>query len=57
VLVTVAVVVTGNHFVLDVAGGLAVVLGAAVVSSLLCSRRWPAPARAREVVVPTRVRS
>jgi membrane-associated phospholipid phosphatase len=33
VLVTVAIVVTGNHFLLDVAGGLAVVLPAAAISS------------------------
>ena len=34
-LVTVAVVVTGNHYVLDVAGGLAVVLPSAAVAALL----------------------
>jgi membrane-associated phospholipid phosphatase len=33
VLVTVAIVVTGNHFLLDVAGGLAVVLPAAAISA------------------------
>ena len=34
-LVATAVVVTGNHFVLDVAGGLIVVLPAALVARLL----------------------
>ncbi|MDX6556699.1 MAG: hypothetical protein QOD86_2894 [Miltoncostaeaceae bacterium] len=34
-LITVCVIVTGNHFVLDVAGGLAVVLPAALVAWLL----------------------
>lgn len=35
VLVVVAIVVTGNHFVLDIAGGLAVVLPAAAIAWLL----------------------
>jgi hypothetical protein len=35
VLVTTAVIVTGNHFVLDVAGGLVVVLPAALIARLL----------------------
>jgi membrane-associated phospholipid phosphatase len=35
ILVATAVVVTGNHFVLDVAGGLVVVLPAAVIARLL----------------------
>jgi membrane-associated phospholipid phosphatase len=52
VLVTVAVVVTGNHFVLDVAGGLVVVLPAAGISCLVCSSRFLAASTAR--VVQTR---
>jgi len=43
VLVTVAIVVTGNHFLLDVAGGLAVVLPAAAISSWIA--REPRAAR------------
>lgn len=35
VLVVVSIVVTGNHFLLDIAGGLAVVLPAAAVAALL----------------------
>ncbi|MEW6582579.1 MAG: phosphatase PAP2 family protein [Actinomycetota bacterium] len=34
-LVSLTVVVTGNHYLLDIAGGLAVVLGAAIVSRIL----------------------
>jgi hypothetical protein len=47
-LVTVAVVVTGNHFLLDVAGGLLVVLPAAAISCLICSSRRVRAASARE---------
>lgn len=46
VVVTVCVVVTGNHFVLDVAGGLAIVLPATAVAWLLTRDRVPAVARA-----------
>ena len=49
VLVTVAVVVTGNHFLLDVAGGLVVVLPAAAISCLICSSRFLAAGSARVV--------
>lgn len=35
VLVAVSIVVTGNHFILDIAGGLAVVLPAAAIAALL----------------------
>jgi len=51
VLVTVAVVVTGNHFILDVAGGLVVVLPAAGISCLVCSSRFLA-ANTAPVVQP-----
>ncbi len=44
VLVSVAVVVTGNHYLLDIAGGVAVVLPAALIAHLLT--RAPAGARA-----------
>jgi PAP2 superfamily len=44
VLVTVAVIVTGNHFVLDVAGGLLVVLPAAVIARLLTGAPLSLPA-------------
>ncbi|MDX6645306.1 MAG: hypothetical protein QOK40_1033 [Miltoncostaeaceae bacterium] len=57
VLVTVAVVVTGNHFLLDVAGGLVVVLPAAAISCLICSSRYLEPAPAREVVISARPRA
>jgi hypothetical protein len=42
-LVTIAVIVTGNHYVLDVAGGLAVVLPAALVARILTGRPLPPP--------------
>jgi membrane-associated phospholipid phosphatase len=45
-LVTVSVVVTGNHFLLDVAGGLAVVLPAAAFAWLLARPPVPRPAPA-----------
>jgi membrane-associated phospholipid phosphatase len=35
VLVSVSIVVTGNHYLLDIAGGLAVVLPAAAISAWL----------------------
>ena len=44
-LVTVSILVTGNHFVLDVAGGLAVVLPAAAISAWLVHEPRPAPGR------------
>jgi hypothetical protein len=44
-LVTVSILVTGNHFVLDVAGGLAVVLPAAAISAWLVRGPRPAPGR------------
>jgi membrane-associated phospholipid phosphatase len=43
VLVAVAVVVTGNHYVLDIAGGVAVVLPAAVVAAWLARAPGGAP--------------
>jgi membrane-associated phospholipid phosphatase len=46
VLVSVAVVVTGNHYLLDIAGGVAVVLPAALIAHQLTR----APAGAREGV-------
>ena len=45
VLVAVSIVVTGNHYVLDILGGLAVVLPAAALASLLV--REPRPREAR----------
>lgn len=44
-LVAVSIVVTGNHFLLDIAGGLAVVLPAAAISAWLV--REPRPATGR----------
>ena len=44
-LVAVSIVVTGNHFILDIAGGLAVVLPAAAISAWLV--REPRPATGR----------
>jgi PAP2 superfamily protein len=55
-LVTVAVVVTGNHFILDVAGGLVVVLPAAAISCLICSSRYLGAASAREMAISTQTR-
>lgn len=50
VLVAVSIVVTGNHYVLDIVGGLAVVLPAAALASLLVreprAQARPAAARA-----------
>lgn len=45
ILVATAVVVTGNHFVLDVAGGLIVVLPAAVIARLLTGSPVGLPGR------------
>jgi membrane-associated phospholipid phosphatase len=45
VLVAVSIVVTGNHYVLDIVGGLAVVLPAAALASLLV--REPRPRQAQ----------
>jgi membrane-associated phospholipid phosphatase len=45
VLVAVSIVVTGNHYVLDIVGGLAVVLPAAALASLLV--REPRPREAQ----------
>lgn len=45
VIVTVAVVVTGNHYLLDVAGGLAVVLPAAAISWWLVREPPAEPSR------------
>jgi hypothetical protein len=53
VLITVCVIVTGNHFVLDVAGGLAVVIPAALVTRLL-TRPALAPARSAPDPRPAR---
>jgi membrane-associated phospholipid phosphatase len=53
VLITVCVVVTGNHFVLDVAGGLAVVLPAALIAWLL-TRPARAPALGPSAAPSTR---
>ncbi len=50
VLVAVSIVVTGNHYVLDILGGLVVVLPAAAIASLLVREpraREPRPAAAR----------
>ena len=44
-LVAVSIVVTGNHFILDIVGGLAVVLPAAAISAWLV--REPRPGRSR----------
>lgn len=44
-LVTVSIVVTGNHFLLDIAGGLAVVLPAAAISAWLVREPRPEPGR------------
>jgi membrane-associated phospholipid phosphatase len=56
-LITVCVVVTGNHFVLDVAGGLAVVLPAALIAWLLTrpSRTPALPAPAPRPAGPARL--
>jgi membrane-associated phospholipid phosphatase len=43
VLVSVAVVVTGNHYVLDIAGGIAVVLPAAAIAAWLAREPAGAP--------------
>jgi membrane-associated phospholipid phosphatase len=48
VLVSVAVVVTGNHYLLDIVGGVAIVLPAALVAHLLTR----APGGARGAVTP-----
>jgi membrane-associated phospholipid phosphatase len=50
VLVAVSIVVTGNHYVLDIVGGLAVVLPAAALASLLV--REPRPRELQPVPVP-----
>jgi membrane-associated phospholipid phosphatase len=39
VLIAVCIVVTGNHFVLDIAGGLAIVLPAAALSAWIVRAR------------------
>ena len=44
-LVTVSIVVTGNHFILDIAGGLAVVLPAAAISAWLVREPPAEPGR------------
>jgi hypothetical protein len=44
-LVAVSIVVTGNHFVLDIAGGLAVVLPAAAISAWLVHEPGAVPSR------------
>ena len=41
----VSIVVTGNHFILDIAGGLAVVLPAAAISAWLVHDPGPGPSR------------
>jgi membrane-associated phospholipid phosphatase len=41
-LITISVIVTGNHYVLDVVGGLAVVGPAAVIAALISGREGPA---------------
>jgi PAP2 superfamily len=46
ILVTVSIVVTGNHFILDIAGGLAVVLPAAAISAWLVREPRSEPSRA-----------
>jgi membrane-associated phospholipid phosphatase len=45
ILVAVSIVVTGNHFILDIAGGLAVVLPAAAISAWLVREPRPGPSR------------
>lgn len=45
ILVTVSIVVTGNHFILDIAGGLAVVLPAAAISAWLVREPRAEPGR------------
>ena len=45
-LVAVSIVVTGNHFILDIVGGLAVVLPAAAISAWLVREPRPGPSRA-----------
>jgi membrane-associated phospholipid phosphatase len=44
-LVAVSIVVTGNHFILDIVGGLAVVLPAAAISAWLVREPRPGPSR------------
>ena len=44
-LVATSIVVTGNHFILDIAGGLAVVLPAAAISAWLVREPRPGPSR------------
>jgi membrane-associated phospholipid phosphatase len=44
-LVATSIVVTGNHFILDIAGGLAVVLPAAAISAWLVREPRPGPGR------------
>jgi len=44
-LVAASIVVTGNHFILDIAGGLAVVLPAAAISAWLVRQPRPGPSR------------
>jgi membrane-associated phospholipid phosphatase len=44
-LVAISIVVTGNHFILDIAGGLAVVLPAAAISAWLVREPRPGPGR------------
>jgi membrane-associated phospholipid phosphatase len=44
-LVATSIVVTGNHFILDIAGGLAVVLPAAALSAWLVHEPRPGPSR------------
>ena len=56
VLVVISIVVTGNHFVLDIAGGLLVVLPAAALAALLSHppQRRPRPAGPRVTPTPPR---
>ena len=59
-LVAVSIVVTGNHFILDIAGGLAVVLPAAAISAWLVRQPRPEPSRvavALRAVLPGRSES
>ena len=51
--VTISVIVTGNHYVLDVVGGLAVALPAAAVAAVLA---WDDLASARRDLSPGRLR-
>ena len=53
VAVTISVIVTGNHYVLDVVGGLAVALPAAAVAAVLA---WDDLASARRDLSPGRLR-